>query len=249
MDSIPNLRSSEPGKADRPAAHSLRLAFLGIFVTLGFVISLSEAYRFAGRFIEAPWAAAAGVNSLILIVIVLYFRCHLPKPIKPPVKWSLTPLAENLDKRPNLFFAPAFLVVIVTVLAATASRFFGTSESRDISGFQVAWITWIPVVEEVVFRVGLGNFLRRRLHFWLGTYFSILAFSVVHSLPTLDRVANLEISAPLGPMVLAVFCELIYVYSGKINPAIALHSACNATVVIFSLLDARWLDWLGLLYI
>jgi membrane protease YdiL (CAAX protease family) len=232
-------------------SHARRLLFVvyGILLTLFSVICLAELYTFAGRYIPLAWAAAASVNSLILIGIFIYFGFKVPIPGGPFLNDRLQRVVLELGKRPILSFAPALLVTIVCLAAAGTSRLFGTPETDTVSGFQVAWVTWIPIVEEIVFRVGLGNFLRRFLGFGLGSYFSVLAFSVTHSLPTISRVAHLEFSAPLGPLLLGIFCELIYVSSGKITPAIALHSACNGTVVIFSLLDARWLDWLARLYI
>jgi membrane protease YdiL (CAAX protease family) len=124
-----------------------------------------------------------------------------------------------------------------------------TGATREVANEQILWITWVPLVEEIVFRVGIGNWFRRRTSPFVGTYFAIVTFSLVHSLPTLENMTQFNISTPLGPLVLAMFCEALYILSGKVWPAIALHSACNATVVVFSLVDARWLDWLGLLYL
>ncbi len=207
-------------------------------------IGLAEFYNLLQiALVEEPWIAAATANTILALAVLVYLKFKLPSPQVPKY------IGVQLGRFSPLGYLPALLVISFAVTASLVSRHFGTPRSAGISFSQLAWITWIPVVEELVFRVGIGNFFRNRWPFVLATYLAVLTFSLAHSLPTIDRILSLEISAPLGPLVLGIFCELIYVVSGKISHAIALHSACNATVVIFSILDARWLDWLGLLYL
>jgi membrane protease YdiL (CAAX protease family) len=123
-------------------------------------------------------------------------------------------------------------------------------EKARIEYFQIAWILWIPVVEEIVFRVGVGNFFRKLGSISLGSYFSAIVFALVHSSLSLKNLFSLNFFLPLGPLLLGLIAEFLYLKSDKkVFPIIAFHASCNLSVVVFSMFDARWLTWLRLLYI
>ncbi len=58
-----------------------------------------------------------------------------------------------------------------------------------------------------------------------------------------------QLAVPLGPLLLGLACEGLYLISGRLTAAVALHAACNASGWIFAALDERWLDWLQHLYL
>jgi membrane protease YdiL (CAAX protease family) len=115
--------------------------------------------------------------------------------------------------------------------------------------FFAASITIVPIAEEIFFR-GFITSLLQKAHagVWSG-YFSALIFSVAHTFPTFQRALDLKIGAPIGPFLLGLICEFIVRKTGSLAPAIAFHSACNATVIIFTMWSPGWLDKLSVFYL
>lgn len=110
-------------------------------------------------------------------------------------------------------------------------------------------LTVIPIAEELTFRLGLGAWFRQHFGLWLGSYFSALLFAIVHSDSSLLGWLSGNTGVPLGPLFLGLCNELLYHYSGSIVAIVCLHSAANATPLVFSYLDQRWLEWLEVLYL
>jgi membrane protease YdiL (CAAX protease family) len=102
---------------------------------------------------------------------------------------------------------------------------------------------WIPVIEECIFRGAVGRWLQTKLGAYWGIYLSAIFFAALHSSPPQSWMP------PIGPFLLALCCELIVRISGRLAPAILLHACCNASPLVFALLDARWLGWLSELYL
>lgn len=155
---------------------------------------------------------------------------------------------NSLRAAPALYYAPPLALVLGTLALIACGHLFGGATTRSIGAEQLAWIFLVPWVEEVVFRGVLGDAFRKFGGVLWGSWFSAITFALVHSQPTLGHVLALKIGLPLGPFLLGLCCEALYVKSGKLLPAVAFHTAANATVVLFAYGDARWLDWLGLLY-
>lgn len=140
---------------------------------------------------------------------------------------------------------PAGLVLLGSTAAACLSRVLieGAPAVRLDGDLRlVAFIIWIPCVEEIVFRLGLGGLARQRLGILWGAYTAALVFALAHG-------SGPYPSVPLGPLFLGLACEWLYVSSGQLSGAIALHAACNASAWIFAALDDRWLGWLRMLYL
>ena len=81
------------------------------------------------------------------------------------------------------------------------------------------------------------------------SYFSVFVFSFVHSMPTLLRISLLEVGVPLGPLLLGGICEILYQKTGRLLPCILFHAICNFSVVLYSMIDPRWLSWFEGLYL
>ena len=202
-----------------------------MLVSVAMAVSLAEIYAFMTPTIGAGWAAAFFVHAAFSGVALSF----------PEKRRLLYPPAAK-------FFVPALVIVAGTMALVAGGRLFGGATTRPVGREQIAWILAVPLVEEYVFRAGIGDVLRRMGGPLLGSWFSAIVFALVHGQPTFANVMALKVGLPLGPFLLALCCEGLYVKSGRLLPGVAFHAACNATVVIFAYGDARWLDWLGLLY-
>ncbi len=112
-----------------------------------------------------------------------------------------------------------------------------------------SFVLWIPWVEEIVYRVGLGGLYQRYFPGWIGIWFSSILFSLVHRPLDLESLLTGNIGFPLGPFLLGIVCGWAYRWTGNLWNPVAIHAACNSTVMIFTVVDPRWLDWLQVLYL
>lgn len=216
-------------------------------------VGLSEIIRFLTPWFGTPWIAAATLHSVIAILVACrWWNGHRGD---ATFVFGVEPnqLASFQKAGPSLIgpraFYPAIAVGLGAVLLAVISALYGGRETSPIPSEQIAWVLWIPVVEEWAYRVGAGYYFRSRLGLMAGSYLSNILFSLMHSQPTIEHFASLQIGLPLGPLLLGAICELIYLKSGKVLPAILFHMICNATPAIFATIDIRWLSWLKVLYL
>lgn len=230
----------------RNHAARLRLAFLPA-LTLGLCIALAESYGFLARFIGGPsYRAAALLHSALALLLL----CCCKKGSWQ--LWQHQPL-KLFQQRPSLAYLPALGVAAATWLVLVGEQGLGSEPLRSLPRLLVleSWqlILWVPIVEELALRVGLGSLLKRVGGRLWGGYFSMLAFTLLHSQPSLERVLAGQLSLPWGPFLLALCCELLYGWSNRIMPAILLHMACNATAVVFSWGGGEhWFQILAFLY-
>ena len=180
------------------------------------------------------WLAAALVNSALSLWVLVYYRHKL----------SVWFWARH-DFR---FYVPALAVLLFCVLAIFAASFYASPLRGTVAAHHYLWLSWIPIVEEIVFRLGIGGWLRRLAgNFW-GSYCSALCFALAHTLPSWERIVAGEVGVPLGPLLLGAVCEFIFVRSKSLMPCIVFHIVCNASVPLFLYFDQRWLTWLSLLF-
>jgi len=218
---------------------SVREGVALVAFSIAMAVLLGEAYASATTLIGPPWLAALAVNLLLAVVVAI---------------WRLKQGATRLFLPvPARWYAPAASVLLLCLLVAWTSRFVlkpsdAASPSPDLGAVPWAWLVWVPIAEEVVFRAGIGQSLRLQApRIWAG-WFSAAIFALVHAHPTLAHVLAGEVGLATGPFLLALCCEALVAWSGSILPAILLHAACNATVVVFQTVDGRWLGWLDFLY-
>ncbi len=210
-----------------------------VALTIGIAILFGEAYASAATLIHPPWLAALGVNLLLGIVVATWR-------LKQGANRLFLPVAAR-------WYAPAATVLLLCLLVAWTSRYVlkpsdAVSPSPDLGTVPWAWLVWVPIAEEVVFRAGIGQSLRLQAPRMWAAWFSAAIFALVHAHPTLAHVIAGEVGLATGPFLLALCCEALVAWSGSILPAILLHAACNATVVVFQTVDERWLRWLDFLY-
>ena len=208
-------------------------------------VALAGVYSFAISFGSEKIVAVAVVNTLYAL----------------PIVWLLWRKSSVISGSSLHFFslknkifgdlAPAGALVGSALLGALATRFFlpGATLNQGYSALYLCKVViWIPLVEELVFRVGFGGMMRGAGGALLGSYFSALFFGLMHSLPTVDRVISLHFGIAIGPFLLGLVCEYLYAKRGRVLPIVLFHGACNATPLIFGVVDGRWLHWLALLY-
>jgi membrane protease YdiL (CAAX protease family) len=211
-------------------------------------VALAELYNGVGRLVGADveaWRVAAWINTLLALAVAASWwrRSARPRPRDGG-------LARFMSLHPALPYLPALVVLAGAAAVALLSRAVAPASTAVDTAATLpwAWILWVPLVEELVFRIGIGGFLRTRGGSLWGAWFSAVAFAFVHASPTLSNLAALRLGLPLGPFCLAIACETLVVATGRLGPAVFLHAACNATVAVFAAIDPRWLEWLGWLY-
>lgn len=218
----------------------LRSTLFAILATLIFAVLFAETYGLLNQLVPTPWIAAALIHT---IFAAAFFLAVLSRPF--PSYRSLFLLPSSL-----VWYLPALIILGGSLLIAFGTGVFSDEpQGKIVFDKQWAWIFWIPLVEEIVFRGFLGEKFRKKFGLIWGVWFAALLFALVHSNPTLERVMALDIGIPLGPFLLGIVAEILLIKSRSLWPCIAFHAACNATVFVFMYLDERWIKWLELLYI
>lgn len=211
---------------------------LVIFITLVITVSLGELYSLIiDTFHMTPWKAVVGAHMLVAAALYL---------ISGAVRSAL-----RLQGTSYLAWIPAMAILLGSLALALSSQRGGPSYSVTGSSeiiYVLSTLTLIPIFEEIVFRAGVTSVLQRFAGPVWSIWFSALAFSVAHTQPTFERLINLRVGFLLGPFILGICCDMIVRRWGKLWPAIAFHSACNATVYIFSTWNPAWLSRLSGLY-
>ena len=197
-------------------------------------IPLSQSYLLGRSSLSFGPVVNAAVVSSVLAMLVLLWTFSTSKAalfLGRSKGWWLVAIAPALG---------AFLLSSVGLLGGGD---LGAVDPKQLWVF----ILWVPVVEELVFRLGIGRFLRKRSRDSLGAYGSALIFACMHS--SLASYDFSTLSIPLGPLLLALCCEYIFVKTNRICYSMAFHMCCNGTAIIFQVFDPRWLKWLDFLYL
>ncbi len=122
-------------------------------------------------------------------------------------------------------FDPGQRLISSGVLLAALLWLLGRNAFDSVS-WPVLWlVVGAPVVEEVIFRLGLQQELLRRLQphsAWLANGLTALAFAVAHSLSHSPVMALLT-------LLPALFIGNFYQRSHRLAPCIALHAFFNLT--------------------
>ena len=187
------------------------------------------------------WAAAALFHTFLGIGVLFAFYFW------PNLRAPMVYRHALLKRHPHLIYMPAAFVFLVSILLALWKAAPPYHEPY-LSIRSVLSISLVPISEEVCYRLGLSRLLSCiGGRFW-GGYFSILIFTMMHGLPSFERIYNLDVGFFLGPFLLAISCELLFAWSNRLFPAILLHMACNSTGVIFALTGGYWLDVFKIFY-
>ncbi len=185
------------------------------------VILLAQIYG-QFRISENPILVAFLVNSLIAFSFLLYFSNY-------GTPFSFFP------KKATWLFVPLLFLIGVTGLGLLSSE---RVQIPDLKAF-ILPVVLVPIVEEIIFRVGLWSFLGR-IPTGAKLYLTAASFACLHTNGS---------QIPLGPFLLGLLAQWMLLRGAGLVTVILLHMACNATIVIFLTLDPRWLDWLRIFYI
>jgi membrane protease YdiL (CAAX protease family) len=201
-----------------PDFKGLGLATIKCFL---FVSLLSFLYNRLGGSLD-PILTAFLVNCVLAFCFLLFFSAH-----GAPFTWA--------PKRKRWFLVPLFFLLIILGLGIASSN---ELEPQDLSSF-VLPVLLVPIVEEIVFRMGLWVILGK-ISDGSKLYLTAVSFAGLHA-----SSSNL----PLGPFLLGLISQWMLLRGAGLSTVTLLHMACNATIVIFLTLDPRWLDWLKIFYI
>lgn len=221
---------------------ALGLAFGSLFIA----VALAETYAGVATALDLqPWASALVVHTAFACMIL---ACRMFAPSAAAPKRPLPDLKNTRRASPAMVFAPALAVLILALMASLFSRWVIHGAPQPLPAGELAWILYVPLVEEIVFRGGITSvFSRFAPHIW-AAWFSSMTFALVHADPTASRLMMGKVGLAIGPFLLGLSCEVLVRLTGRLLPGILFHAACNATVWIFAKIDPRWLDWLGILY-
>ncbi len=222
----------------------LDLKKLLVLIVVSIVVGLSfgAVYLQVSKLINPVWLAAATFHT-VLAAGVLFFLWQQKHLTTSFYFFSSGALPGKL------LYSPSLVIVVGLAFALVISSFVGGTVASMVDWpTQLAFVLWIPIIEELVFRAGVGASLQRYAPGVWGIWFSALIFAWVHTAPSLSGLLSGQMGLPLGPFFLGLICEYLRVAGGSLVPAIIFHMVCNSTVVVFSLFDARWMDWLSWLY-
>ncbi len=216
----------------------------GSLLTIVLAALMAELYKNLGGWSPEAWLTAATLNSAFAIIVVVFWQ------LSKAGNFDL--LRLRLLDSINFWWGagPALVIAAASFVAVGASQLIGMPTSSGVfSGSSLAWVLWIPIIEEIVFRGAFGSFFRTKFGLLTGAWFSALLFALVHGQPTLANILAGKVGVPLGPFLLALICEFLVYKTGRLWPAVAFHAACNSTPIIFGYFDDRWLKRLGMLYL
>lgn len=211
---------------------------MGFVYCLALAIALYYLYDLAACYeSEVYWLGAATVNSVFAAIVLFIHRKEIFHS------------SRELSKKYVIFdYAPLALGLLCGSLALF-SYALGHSQQLAIDWQDWLWVLWIPIVEELTFRVGFGEYFRRKLGRWWGSYFSVLLFCLAHTMGAYFYEPMKWFTAiPLGVLLLGISCEFLYVTRRKVATIILLHMTANFSVILFKWVDSRWLNWLSFFY-
>jgi membrane protease YdiL (CAAX protease family) len=207
-------------------------------------VVFGEVYFRVGSLFSTTWLPAAVLNTFFAAIICLFWMKTKADDFEL--------LKFKIEDQGKIYWSlfPGVGILLGSIIAVICSSLIGESTSSAGIGFaSIAWVLWIPVIEEIVFRGAVSRFFITKFGLYSGAWFSALVFALVHSQPTFANLFAGNIGVPLGPFLLALICEFLVFRVGRLWPAMIFHAACNATPIIFGYFDSRWLDWLRMLYI
>ena len=208
----------------------IKLLLLATLIAVVF----GELYNYSSTRSQMPsWVIIGLLNSALAVGLIVSSPRVLPSLRRQVTHW--------------IAWVPSILILFGSI--ALVVFWPGSGTRRNFSAYYLLGSsTWIPVVEEVVFRGGISPLFRRVTNSLWGVYFSSLVFALAHSAPTLTRMIRFEVGIPLGPFLLGLCCEALLIWTKSLWPAIAFHCACNATVIIFDIFGPGWFDRLSWFY-
>lgn len=210
--------------------HKLKTELRSVIISFLFILILSQSYSLLSDGTSVGKSQPEKIlvlNGFFAACFLIYFSSHK----SPFLFWP----------KKLIYLVPAPLIIFVTLFLGYSSGTEVVSLKAFLPHIYSHWqmIFIVPVVEEVLFRLGLWNLL--------GTsssasrvYLTSICFAIMHYRGD---------EWPVGPFILGVLSQLFLLGGGGLLSSILLHLACNATVVVFLTMDERWFDWLKVFYL
>ena len=209
---------------------------LGVVYCIAIAVALRYFYNLASAGDEY-WKGAAIVNCILAVFVLFIHRKLIFKTNKAKNKWQ------------NLFDYSPLIFLVGCLLLSLFGDIRGRAGFTTLANENWIWIFFIPVVEELTFRVGFGEYFRKKLGLRWGTYFSILLFCLAHTIGTYFYSPLKWFTAiPLGVFLLGLCCELLWIGRQKVATIILFHMVANFSIVLFKWANVPFMSWLTLLY-
>ena len=207
---------------------------------------MAECIQVLGNLLFNPLLASIAIHGVLGAAIVAALRLGL-------ISSSVSPIHARWLEPRWCIVASVGVVAAAGLFATVAALWFQPKTATSGSEPLAVWsllltVSVVPIVEEIVYRAGIGARLHRFLGPEWGFYGGAVVFSVMHSLPTVDRVLSGDVGFVSGPFLLALICDLFYRGTGSLLYPMMFHGACNLTVVVFQLVDPRLMKLLPIFY-
>jgi membrane protease YdiL (CAAX protease family) len=242
---------------DHPLIALSGLILITLITALIIRSSLDSAIQILLPLSISPWASSAWIHSIISVIVLLGFVATNRHKSLFSILQTRQDAPKWLRRYPLGILCLTLAFLGVTFLVALVSRKWIPPPPLSIPMFTPqlyqlppwSFVLWVPWVEEIVYRVGLGNLYQRYFPGWMGIWFASILFSLVHGPLNLNLLLAGHLGMPLGPFLLGIVCGWTYRWTGNLWNPVTIHAACNGTVMIFTVVDPRWLDWLQVLYL
>lgn len=196
-------------------------------------VGLAEVYTRLTPWVEPLWMSSLLVNTGLTVIVLGY---------------TVRSKSSEIFRFHRFVWLGPIILVGSFLLSAVHAWWFQDAVRETWGPEQWIFVLWVPFVEDVVFRLGIGGWCRSQLGSWRGAYLSAMVFSFVHSMPTVHNLLKGEVGFALGPFFLALLGESLLIRTGSLLPSIVLHACCNATVMVFLGIDARVFEYFSWLY-
>ena len=208
-----------------------KAALPSIILLLALTYGYAWALPYLPAFDRPGWVGIALLNSGLALLTLFLWKPAAQTPRPDPERfaaWSVGPL------------------LLVTTLLICLFSYQVESVRPSVYPYTLFEIfglcLWVPIIEEIIFRRFLSDWIGQKLD-GLGTvYIAGLVFALAHSSPPESPWP------PLGPFLLGCAATWSYRISGRILAPILLHAACNASAILFALYAPSWLELLSWLY-
>lgn len=245
-----NIENAPIESRSRSLTSEVLRTFLGIGLTLLLLWLLNILYSYAATMTDVAWQGIAGLNTILAGFVVIICLGNKPQ-LMALTTPSKTYLSSRMYKKQYLAYIPGCAVLVGSLVLSLMTRnlFPNTGGSMNFAPTPLPWIFLIPIIEEILFRVGFGSVFALFLPPFAAIWLNSCLFAMAHSQTSLANILAGHLSLPMGPFLLGLCCGLLIRQFGTVWSAVFLHASCNSSVIIFQWLDPRWLTWLSQLYL
>lgn len=211
------------------------LAGVGLAIVKGFGIAINEdmVYHMSGNL-------GIGVTGILIAIFVKKKNYVQDMQAKKPFQITTAAYYAGwaFSLCSVLFYAvTTFLFAHVFSLTEEANAVVENGGSLTLLGELVLSVFLAPVLEELLFRYGFYNLLRRRLGSKSSVLVCTLVFAVIH---------GYSLQGFCMCLVAGLVFLLIYIRSGNIWYSIFAHMTCNLAATVMNMLEDKGVTLLGM---